>query len=595
MRPKFWGVIVFLLTVAVAATPASGGDSYLVVTSTEKGQATYMTTNPENGEMSDQQDMALDFSDFSADLPSNAVSYGNGLGYFNDDPYPDYITAIGSFSGAIIIFEGPDFKESTKVAATPLYRYPADIAVAHFNEDKYTDFVLNFRWTGDCAIYLGGEGYTFQEILLPSSTPTPSTGVDVADFDNQNGVDFVVGQGFGTPFRVYLNNGDGTFTEAGGLSTGSISGQFSGFSGIAAGDFIHYPAGEGIVDLVVSGKNRLDIYTGNGDGSFTYHSSYTLPQDLQPMDGSPIDNGDFDNDGIQDIVLGNIGPLRSHDGAAVLLGDGYGYFEAAGDFLSTGGPAGTRAAVTALPYRSNKEPVAVLTPEVINVTVGETVEWDASESFDEDGTIVSYHWDYGDGVEPFTESVNDGGSGEAQSSYVYFDSGFYEVTLTVTDDQGATATVKAKVNVEALGVSVYFSPRKLNLKSKGKWITATIRVPPGYDARGIDADSLWLVVDEQPVVQAHKVYPHRWDRKHHKKKYRRIRKLKAKFDRQALIAALTTGSATLGVSGEIAAGNAMLEFEGKRTITAYEKEKKKSHRGHGWKKAFSFFSKGKSK
>jgi len=52
----------------------------------------------------------------------------------------------------------------------------------------------------------------------------------------------------------------------------------------------------------------------------------------------------------------------------------------------------------------------------------------ANGSFDPDGTIVNYHWDFGDGTE------TDGFA----PTHTYTEPGSYEVTLTVTDDQGAT-------------------------------------------------------------------------------------------------------------------------------------------------------------
>ena len=57
MKPKFWGVIVFLLTVAVAATPASGGEPY-VATAPMNGNAYYMGYNPD-GMLADQQEMLV--------------------------------------------------------------------------------------------------------------------------------------------------------------------------------------------------------------------------------------------------------------------------------------------------------------------------------------------------------------------------------------------------------------------------------------------------------------------------------------------------------------------------------------------------------
>ena len=57
-----------------------------------------------------------------------------------------------------------------------------------------------------------------------------------------------------------------------------------------------------------------------------------------------------------------------------------------------------------------------------------TVNFDGSGSYDPDGEIVSYDWDFGDGTTDSGETV----------SHTFSDPGMHTVTLTVTDDQGAT-------------------------------------------------------------------------------------------------------------------------------------------------------------
>jgi hypothetical protein len=594
MQPKFWGVMVFLLTFAVAATPASGGEAY-VATAPMGGDATYMAIKPD-GTLSDQQDMMLD-------IPYSGApkSFGNGIGDFNGDGELDYVMAIGNPFIDIYIFPkigpGPKFGPAIWVNSIVDGVYPADIAVADFNGDGQLDFVVNFLYNVNCGIFLskgdpelGNVNFEFDYTLLTNTTPFWTSGVDAADFNNDQVADFVVAPNGVEPFRVMLGRGDGTFDQV------PKHGNPGGFNaGITAGDFVD--DADGNVDLAITGPNTLTIYTGNGDGTFAPYTSYALP-----VNSSPIDNGDFNQDGHQDLVVADYDGAIA--GVAVLLGDGTGSFDLANNPISTGGPEDARRSVTALPYLDNRAPVAILTPQIINVTVGETVAWDASESFDEDGTIVGYIWDYGEGVEPqpdqFDGNKTDGSgsngiSGEAQASHVYYDSDTYYLTLTVVDDKGATSTVQAQVNVQALPVSVYFAPSRLNLKSKGKWVTATIRVPAGYEARAIDANNLYLVVGDE-CIKASKVYPYRWHRKRHKKKYHRIRELKAKFDRQALIAALgnTTGIASLTVSGEISTGKANLEFASACNVKVYEKEKKNSLRNYLRKQILYFFSKGKT-
>ncbi|MGD2066798.1 MAG: PKD domain-containing protein, partial [Candidatus Bathyarchaeota archaeon] len=69
--------------------------------------------------------------------------------------------------------------------------------------------------------------------------------------------------------------------------------------------------------------------------------------------------------------------------------------------------------------------------------VDETVTFDASNSFDPDGTIASYEWDFGDGNTATSITV----------SHVYDDNGNYSVTLTVTDDEGKNNQTQAIVAV----------------------------------------------------------------------------------------------------------------------------------------------------
>ncbi|MFT3798207.1 PKD domain-containing protein [Microbacterium sp.] len=87
---------------------------------------------------------------------------------------------------------------------------------------------------------------------------------------------------------------------------------------------------------------------------------------------------------------------------------------------------------------SNEEPAASFTTS----TSGLTVSVDGSASSDTDGTIASYQWSWGDG----TSSV---ASSDATASHEYQNSGSYEITLTVVDNDGGSDTASAQVAVVA--------------------------------------------------------------------------------------------------------------------------------------------------
>lgn len=84
----------------------------------------------------------------------------------------------------------------------------------------------------------------------------------------------------------------------------------------------------------------------------------------------------------------------------------------------------------------NKKPVANAGGDYYG-EVNKPVYLDASKSYDSDGYIVSYTWDFGDGTS---------GSGK-KVSHTYAAPGDYTVTLTVEDDDGAVDTDTAVVHI----------------------------------------------------------------------------------------------------------------------------------------------------
>ena len=97
------------------------------------------------------------------------------------------------------------------------------------------------------------------------------------------------------------------------------------------------------------------------------------------------------------------------------------------------------AEVTLEITRLNAPPVAEAGPDVFG-DVGQAIRFNGLGSSDPDGSIVSYRWDFGDDAEAMGESP----------THAYASAGSYTVTLTVTDDQGATATDTLTATVGSL-------------------------------------------------------------------------------------------------------------------------------------------------
>ena len=99
----------------------------------------------------------------------------------------------------------------------------------------------------------------------------------------------------------------------------------------------------------------------------------------------------------------------------------------ASDWMSYGGNPDSDADLSVL---INEVPIARFTYSPKEPMVGQQLAFDASASTDPDGGgLVSYQWDFGNGVQTWTT--------QSQITYTYPEVGDYRVILTVTDDEGS--------------------------------------------------------------------------------------------------------------------------------------------------------------
>ncbi|RJS77707.1 PKD domain-containing protein, partial [Methanophagales archaeon] len=92
---------------------------------------------------------------------------------------------------------------------------------------------------------------------------------------------------------------------------------------------------------------------------------------------------------------------------------------------------------TGIKYKEIQPPVASFTYSPESPKVGEEITFDASSSYDTDGTIVKYEWDFGDGNRTEGEVVK----------HAYSKAGNYTVKLTVTDNDGLQDSISKAVFV----------------------------------------------------------------------------------------------------------------------------------------------------
>lgn len=88
---------------------------------------------------------------------------------------------------------------------------------------------------------------------------------------------------------------------------------------------------------------------------------------------------------------------------------------------------------------SNRAPISNIASSVSSGYAPLSVNFDGSSSSDADGTINSYQWNFGDGT--FASG--------AYTNKVYNNSGSYNTTLTVTDDEGASSNATKTIVVSS--------------------------------------------------------------------------------------------------------------------------------------------------
>ncbi len=128
-------------------------------------------------------------------------------------------------------------------------------------------------------------------------------GIAIADYDRDGHVDIFVANDSMVEY-LYHNKGHGTFEEVALPAGVAVDGDGNTYAGMGV-DFADYD-NDGLPDLIVTdlGNQRYALYKNNGDGSFTYASfSSGLGTITQRLSGWGVRFMDYDNDGWKDLIV----------------------------------------------------------------------------------------------------------------------------------------------------------------------------------------------------------------------------------------------------------------------------------------------------
>ncbi|CAF2712982.1 unnamed protein product [Rotaria sp. Silwood2] len=237
------------------------------------------------------------------------------VGDFNNDSLLD-IAVVNYLSSNIGIFIGygngtftPQTTYSTENGSLPMMLTASDL-----NNDNRLDIAVVNYGANNVGIFFGyGDGSFTDPILFSTGSGSQSDAIAIGDFNNDNRSDIVVTNYLDGSVMVLLRDSSQPFLTMTTYSTGNDSRSQS----MAIADFNN----DYHLDIIVAnyGNDNIGILFGYGNGAFMPQTTYTTGNDSQPCS---VAVGDFNNDGLSDIVVVNAG----RNNVGIILGCGNGTF-----------------------------------------------------------------------------------------------------------------------------------------------------------------------------------------------------------------------------------------------------------------------------
>jgi len=161
--------------------------------------------------------------------------------------------------------------------------------------------------------------------------------------------------------------------------------------------------------------------------------------------------------------------------------------------------------------KNNQKPIASATVDVNTGNPGLHCTFNAKDSYDPDGNIVFYIWDFDNGI---TEKTD-----QKEIMHIFTSVGKYQVMLTVEDDKGAFDTLNEAIIIEI--ISANNPPENLIVISDTNWTHQNINVSFTMNATDPDENDAirfeinWgdntVFVSDQHISEEIFEISHNWD------------------------------------------------------------------------------------
>ncbi|MCR9290504.1 MAG: CRTAC1 family protein [Bacteroidetes bacterium] len=263
------------------------------------------------------------FNNISGKLGINTVGLCGGASVedYDNDGFLDIVASSWGFSDQLRFFKNNgDGTFSDRTTESKLTGLTGGLNITHtdYNNDGFKDIlVLRGAWFGttgelpNSLIKNNGDG-TFEDVTIAAGlfSKYPTQAASWADFNNDGWLDLFIGnetesQKIQYPCELYMNNGDGTFTNK--IAESGLRSIRAMVKGCTAADANN----DGWTDLYISFLNAPNVLVlnngANDKGMITFSASPKRETVQEPTMSFPCWFFDFNNDGWEDIFVASFG------------------------------------------------------------------------------------------------------------------------------------------------------------------------------------------------------------------------------------------------------------------------------------------------